>query len=59
MTAERHNDPCGWERPRLHSKKPLLFFCHSNGHVLLTMRTKPCQESAAEHSDLDTASCAW
>ena len=55
MTAKRHNDPCGWECPASHSKKPLLFFCQSNGHVFQTMRTKPCQESEAEHSDLDTA----
>jgi hypothetical protein len=55
MTAKGHNDPCGRECPGSHSKKPLLFFCQSNGHVFQTMRTKPCQESEAERSDLDTA----
>ncbi len=55
MIAKRYNGPCSWERPASDSKKPVLFFCQSNGHVFHTMRTKPCQESAAKLSDLDTA----
>ena len=55
MIAKRYNGPCGWEHPASDSKKPWMFFCHSNGHVFQTMRTKSCQESAAKLSDLDSA----
>lgn len=55
MIAKSDHNPVGWHRPRAHRKKTWLFFCQSNGHVLLTMRTKRCQESEAQRSDLDSA----
>lgn len=55
MIAKGDLNPFGWHCPRAHSKKPWLFFCQSNGHVFQTLRTKLCQESEVQRSDLDSA----